>query len=30
MYGMTILISSMNLPFDGFDFLPVFCWGLTC
>ena len=30
MYGMTALVHSMNLPVDGFGFLVVFCWGLSC
>ena len=30
MYGMTILVPSLNLPVDGSGCLLVFCWGLPC
>ena len=29
-YGMKILVPSINIPVDGFGFLLVFCLGLPC
>ena len=30
MYGMTTPVLSMNFPVDGFGFLLVFSWDLSC